>query len=144
MTSPVDPLVEEATRRSAVVWVLPSGATREHPVWHLWRAGRMYVVTGGREQPLPELTEALVIVRSKEKQDDRVVQWRASIDRVEPGTPLWDEVVPLLSAARLNAVDAADQPARWARESRVLRFTPTGETVPSGDGYFPAPAPATR
>jgi hypothetical protein len=132
-------LLEEATRRSAVVWVVPAGSDREHPVWHLWHQGALYVVIGGAEQPLPWTPTSLVVVRSKEKQADRLMQWQAAVAPVEPGTPLWDEVVPLLSARRLNAPDGTAQQQRWARESTVLCFTPTGETVPAGDASYAAP-----
>ena len=131
----VPALVEEATRRSAVVCIAPDGADRAVPVWHLWHEGRAYVVTGGLEQPLPggaALRRAVVVVRSKAKQNDRLVQWVADVEQVLPGTPLWDEVVPLLHAKRLNPPDGDAQPARWARESVVLRLTPTGELVPVG------------
>ena len=129
-------LVEEATRRSAVVWVTGPevvGAARAHPVWHLWHDGAAYVVTGGLEQPLPDVVpgaRAVVAVRSKATQSDRLVQWVAEVDAVAPGTSEWDEVVPLLHAKRLNPPDGEQQPQRWARESVVLRLTPTGETVP--------------
>lgn len=117
-------LVAEATRRSGVVWVTAGGAA---PVllWHLWHDDRMYVVGEGQEQPLP-LTggRALVTVRSKASQSDRVVEWCADIDVVAPGTPAWQQVAPLLAARRLNAPDAFGQAERWALESTVLRFTP--------------------
>jgi len=35
--------------------------------------------------------------------------------------------VPVLHAQRLNAPDGQEQPARWARESRVLTLLPDGE-----------------
>jgi hypothetical protein len=128
----VPPLVEEATRRSAVVWISGEG-DRAVPVWHLWHEGRAYVVHGGLEQPLPGVApgrRAVVVVRSKATQSDRLVQWVADVSAVEPGTPAWDEVVPLLHAKRLNPPDGAAQPERWARSSTVLRLTPTGELVP--------------
>ena len=121
-------LIEEATRRSGVVWVTPDGADRAQPVWHLWQDGAMYVVTGGIEQPLEVTALATVTVRSNATQADRVVTWVADVSPVPPASPLWDEVVPLLHAKRLNAPDGEEQPQRWARESTVLRFTPTGET----------------
>ena len=122
-------LIEEATRRSGVVWVTPDGADRGQPVWHLWHDGAMYVVTGGIEQPLEPAVRATVVVRSNAKQADRLVTWVADVEPVPPGSPLCDKVVPLLHAKRLNAPDGEDQPVRWARESVVLRFTPTGETI---------------
>jgi hypothetical protein len=130
----VDVLIEEATRRSGLVWVTPDGTDRAHPVWHLWHDGAMYVVTGGIEQPLPSCTRAVVAVRSRERQGDLLVAWVADVAAVAPGTPTWDEVVPLLHTKRLNAPDGEDQPARWSREGMVLRFVPTGETVPAGSG----------
>jgi hypothetical protein len=129
----VPAIVEEATRRSAVVWVSAPGSDRAAPVWHLWHEGRAYVVHGGLEQPLPGVSagdRVVVLVRSKATQSDRLVQWVAHAASVEPGTPLWDEVVPLLHAKRLNPPDGAAQPDRWARESTVLQLTPTGELVP--------------
>lgn len=120
-------LIAEATRRSGVVWVTPAGADHAHPVWQLWHDGDMYVVTGGLEQPLPPMTRAWISVRSKEKQADLLVTWAADVTVVGPADPRWHEVVPLLHPRRLNAPDGEQQPARWARESTVLRFHPTGE-----------------
>ena len=140
-------LVEEATRRSAVVWVELDGGDRPRAVWHLWHDGRAWLVTGGSEQPLPgagTATRAVVAVRSKDRQADRLVQWVADVARVEPGSQDWDEVVPLLHAQRLNAPDGDQQPARWARESVVLRLTPTGEEVATEGDDWSAVPPCSR
>ena len=123
-------LVQEATRRSGVVWVeLPGRAPR--PVWHLWHDGSLYTVVGGLEQALADPgPTAVVIVRSKDTQNDQVVRWGAEVSQVRPGSPLWNEVVPLLHARRLNPPDGAAQPARWAASSLVLRLMPTGSLPP--------------
>ena len=126
----VPALIAEATRKSAVVWVQVDSDSAPRPVWHVWHEDRMYVVTGGIEQPLPVSDRAVVAVRSKDRQGDLLVRWVATVSAVAPGTEQWEAVVPLLHAARLNAPDGEEQPARWARESAVLCFTPTGETVP--------------
>ena len=102
----------------------PEGWEREHPVWHVWHDGRAYVVTGGAEQPFPPCERAVVVVRSRARQGDRVAEWTAQVAAVDVGSPEWDEVVPLLHARRLNAPDGEEQPARWARESTVLRLRP--------------------
>ena len=121
---PVPTLVAEATRRSGVVWVSADGAS-PRLVWHLWHDDAMYVVGGGDEQELPPLEDrAVVVVRSKASQSDRVVEWAADVTPVLPGTPLWDEVVPRLAVERLNAPSADDLPARWAASSTVLRLAP--------------------
>jgi hypothetical protein len=95
-------------------------------VWHLWHDGSAYVLGGGEEQELPVSPgdEAVVTVRSAASQSGVVVRWPAQVTPVEPGSPLWEEVVPLLAAARLNAPAGAD--ARWADECVVLRLAPPG------------------
>jgi hypothetical protein len=128
------PLVEEATRRSGLVWVRPDGADRACPVWHAWHDGCAWLVVGGSEQDPPGLADAgraQVLVRSHERRSGLLVTWTAEVERVLPGTPEWEQGVPALHAARLNAADGEQQPQRWARESTVLRLRPTGqERVP--------------
>jgi len=130
----VDALVEEATRRSSVVWVaLDDGPLRA--VWHVWHDGCAYVVTGGLEQELPgagTASRAHVVVRSRERRSGVVVAWVGDVEPVAPGSEEWDAVVPVLHAARLNAPDGEDQPRRWARESTVLRLRPTARSGSGG------------
>lgn len=116
-------LIAEATRRSGVVWVGGSGGD-PRMLWHVWHDGAAYVVGGGPEQELPvgPGEQARVVVRSKAAQAGVVVEWPADVSTVEPGTPLWDEVVPLLAAERLNAPPG--QLDRWAQECVVLRLAP--------------------
>ena len=117
-------LIAEATRRSGVVWVSADGSA-PRLVWHVWHADALYLVGGGSEQQLPELGDrAVVVVRSKASQSDRVVTWEADVAPVPPGTPLWDEVVPLLVGERLNAPSVEELPELWARECVVLRLVP--------------------
>ncbi len=126
---PVQPIVDEATKRSSVLWLDVAGAAQPQPMWHLWQDGVAYVVTGGLEQPWPGdalATTAVVLVRSRERQGDLLVRWEAAVAHVEPGTPLWDEVVPVLHAKKMNRVDGEQQPDRWARECTVRSLTPTG------------------
>jgi hypothetical protein len=119
-------LIAEATRRSGVVWVSADGTDPEL-VWHLWHGDALYLVGGGPEQELPELQDrAVVVVRSKASQSDQVVRWEAAVSPVEPGTPLWDEVVPLLVAERLNTPSIEGLAQQWASESQVLRLAPRG------------------
>jgi hypothetical protein len=129
---PASPLVEEATRRSSLVWVRPAGAARAWPVWHAWHDGCAWLVVGGGEQDLQEIGDAAradVLVRSHERRSGLLVVWTADVEQVLPGTPEWEQGVPVLHAARLNAADGEQQPQRWARESTVLRLRPTGEEL---------------
>jgi hypothetical protein len=126
-------LVEEAAKKSGVIWVRPLDAapSSAQAAWHAWLDGAAYVVTGGAEQRLPAIdtaTEVVVTVPSKDK-GGRLVTWVARPSLVEPGSAQWDAAVPVLHAKRLNAPDGEAQPARWARESRVIRLEPTGEVL---------------
>jgi hypothetical protein len=145
-------LVEEACRKSGLLWLTPTGSARAQAAWHAWLDGAAYVVTDGVEQPLPGVTSGLpvkVTVRSKDT-GGRLVTWIAVPEDVAPGSEEWDTAVKALAAKRLNAPDGEQQPQRWARESRVLRLAPTGEVVelpgslPAGSGAAAPPAsPAT-
>ena len=136
-------LVEEATKKSGMLWLALPGLPQPRTAWHIWHVregaeGAAYVVTGGIEQPLPGLPEAervAVTVRSKDK-GARLVSWIAAVAQVEPGSEEWEAVVPLLAKARLNAPDGEHQTERWAKEAYVIRLTPTGET-PEAPGSLP-------
>ncbi|MEO3975918.1 hypothetical protein [Streptomyces sp. CAU 1734] len=147
-TSPLGPaLVEEATKKSGLVWVRGEGP--ERALWHLWHEGAMYLIgDGGDEQPLPGLTDggtAEVTVRSKDK-GGRLIAWAASVREVEPRSELWETVAPELKGKRLNAVDSDGVLDRWARDCRLLCLTPVSSTTDLPDGSLaaaPADSPVT-
>ncbi|MFF6951403.1 hypothetical protein ACFZAD_22465 [Streptomyces iakyrus] len=140
-------LVEEATKKSGLVWVQgPDGPARA--LWHVWHEGAACLVGDGPgEQPLPGLAdgaEATVTVRSKDK-GGRLVTWTARVTQLAPGSEAWDAAVAELKGKRLNAPDGEAMPERWARECRVLRLEPTGATAPLPDDSLsepPLPSPA--
>ena len=142
-------LIEEASKKSGLIWVRPAGQGHHaQAVWHVWQDGAAWVLTGGIEQPLPDLGErAYVTVRSKDK-GSRLLTWVADVSRIEPGSPEWDAVVPTLVAKRLNLPDGEEAPQRWARESTLWRLTPTGgvtETpdAPTTTSHAVAPPPSS-
>lgn len=123
-------LVEEATKKSGLIWVRgPEGTSRS--LWHVWHDGAACLVGGGpQEQPLDGLAltgggSATVSVRSKDK-GGRLVAWPAHVQEPEPESELWQETVAELKGKRLNAPDAETITERWARECRVLRLVPAG------------------
>jgi hypothetical protein len=145
-------LVAEICKKTALVWVRPVGTDRPQALWHGWVDGAVHVVAGGQEQPLtgvPDGTEVDVTARSKDT-GGRVVTFRAVARDLEPGSEAWDTVVAELHGKRLNAPDGEGQPARWARESRVVRLEPADRLV-EGPGRLshrshaaePVPSPAT-
>ena len=131
-------LVEEACRKSALVWLRPIGTDRSQAVWHVWVDGAVHVVTGGIEQPLPDLedgSEVDVTARSKDTWG-RVATFRATVRTLTPEDAGWEAAVTELHAKRLNPPDGEAQPDRWARESRVVRIEPTGRLV-ERPGHLP-------
>lgn len=126
-------LVDEACRKSSLLWLRPAGAARATAVWHVFTDGAPHVVGGGREQPLPDFREGdevEITVRSKDT-GGRLVRGTATVHLIPPGSEAWDRVVPELHAKRLNPPDGENQPARWARESTVVRLEPTGRLLES-------------
>ncbi|RPF36058.1 hypothetical protein [Streptomyces sp. TLI_185] len=141
-------LVEEATKKSGLIWVRgPGSAARA--LWHVWHEGAACVVGDGPgEQPLPGLADgggAEVTVRSKDK-GGRLVSWPAKVVELTPGSEEWEAAAAELKGKRLNAPDGEAMTGRWARECRVLRLEPAGASAPLPDGSLaeaPLPSPAT-
>ncbi|GAA1425907.1 hypothetical protein GCM10009601_33690 [Streptomyces thermospinosisporus] len=141
-------LIEEATKKSGLVWVRAAGAPAARALWHVWHEGAACVVGDGPgEQPLPGLVDggtAEVTVRSKDK-GGRLISWTAKVVELPAGGEEWAAAVAELKGKRLNAPDGEAMPERWARECRVLRLEPTGETAPLPDASLaepPLPSPA--
>jgi hypothetical protein len=141
-------LVEEATKKSGLIWVKGPGVPAR-ALWHAWHEGAACVVGDGPgEQPLPGLTDgatAEVTVRSKDK-GGRVVSWTATVVELAPESGAWESAVAELKGKRLNAPDGEAMPERWRRECRVLRLEPTGGTLPLPEDSLaeaPLPSPAT-
>ncbi|MFJ9349012.1 hypothetical protein [Streptomyces sp. NPDC101237] len=141
-------LVEEATKKSGLIWVRGAGEAAARAVWHAWADGAVCLVGDGSEQPLTGLadgTSAEVTVRSKDK-GGLLVVWTAAVTELSAGSPAWDAAVAELKGKRLNAPDGEAMTDRWARECRVLLLRPTGATRPLPTGSLaapPLPTPAT-
>ncbi|MET7857262.1 hypothetical protein ABZS81_08540 [Streptomyces sp. NPDC005318] len=141
-------LVEEATKKSGLIWVRGTGPTRA--LWHVWHEGAAHLVGDGPgEQPLPAgLTDgsvAEVTVRSKDK-GGRLIAWTAAVTELAPHSEEWEVAVAELKGKRLNAPDAEQMTERWARECRVLRLTPGDSRTELPDvshAAAPLPTPAT-
>src|SRR3954453_8622727 len=104
MTSEHAALIEEATKKSGLVWV------NGRAMWHAWIGGAMYVLCGGPiEQPVPPGLAggavASVTVRSKDK-GGRLVGWQGRAALVAAGSEQWQAAVAELRTKRLNAADA--------------------------------------
>ncbi|MEV7725519.1 hypothetical protein AB0P15_12380 [Streptomyces sp. NPDC087917] len=139
-------LVEEASKKSGLIWVRGTGADRA--LWHAWLDGAAHVLGDGPgEQPFPGLADgsaAEVTVRSKDK-GGRLVAWTAAVRELVPGSEPWEAAVAELKGKRLNAPDSERMTERWARECRLLRLEPVAvaDGLPSGSlAAAPLPSPA--
>ncbi|MEU8435059.1 hypothetical protein AB0F18_19455 [Streptomyces sp. NPDC029216] len=128
-------LVEEASKKSGLIWVRGMGADRA--LWHAWVDGAAHVLGDGPgEQPFPGLADgaaAEVTVRSKDK-GGRLVAWTAAVREIAPRTGPWETAVAELKGKRLNAPDSEEMTERWARECRLLRLEPVAvaDRLPEG------------
>ncbi|MBW5485252.1 hypothetical protein [Streptomyces bambusae] len=139
-------LVEEATKKSGLIWVRGTGPDRA--LWHAWVDGAAHVLGDGPgEQPFPGLADgatAEVTVRSKDK-GGRLVAWTAKVSELRPHGEEWEAAVAELKGKRLNAPDSEEMTQRWARECRLLRLEPAEvhEALPGGSlAAHPLPSPA--
>ncbi|MGW0903737.1 hypothetical protein [Streptomyces sp. NPDC002853] len=133
-------LVEEATKKSGLIWVRGEGPARA--LWHVWHEGAACLIGDGPgEQPLPGLVDggtAEVTVRSKDK-GGRLIAWTAKVTELAPRSEAWEAAVAELKGKRLNAPDGEQMPQRWADECRVVRLTPQDTITDLPDGSLAAP-----
>ncbi len=130
-------LVDEAGRKSSVLWVAVPGATQPLGAWHVWLDGAAVVVHEGDEQKLPGLRDtgrAELVLRSKDK-GGLLVQVPVRVVPLEPGTDAWESAVAALHAARQSAPDGEAQPARWAATCLVTRLEPDGPATEAPGAY---------
>ncbi len=119
-------LVAELARKSGLLWV--AYADRTHPVWHEWVDDAVYVVVGGTEQPLPDIVKqstVTLLLRSKATRF-LIAAAEAEVQVIAPNDDAWERVTTALRNGRLNLRDRGTATERWARESTVVRFVPTG------------------
>ncbi|MFI9327329.1 hypothetical protein ACIGZJ_07230 [Kitasatospora sp. NPDC052868] len=131
-------LLEEAAKKSGLLWVRADGQEQSRALWHAWHDGAVVVVGDGAEQPLHGLTAgagAVVTVRSKDK-GGRLTGWSARVCEPAPQSEAWLGAVEELKGKRLNAPDTDTIADRWARECRVLRLEPVG-TLTEHPGAMP-------
>lgn len=127
-------LVEEATKKSGLVWVRPEGAAAARALWHVWHEGAACLVGDGPgEQPLSGLADggrAEVTVRSKDK-GGRLVSWTARVVQLAPGGEAWDAAVAELKEAAQRSRRRGDDRALGPGVPRP---------APGADGHHAAAA----
>lgn len=145
-------MIDEALKKSALIWLVREPPRPEHAYWHAWVDGRAYLLTGPGEQPDPDLHEGellRVVVRSKDTVQ-RLLVLDATADRLQADDADWEAATAALAAGRLNLRHAEQAPARWAGDpaTAIYRLT-LGTELVEGPGQYAdiahraAPAPTT-
>jgi len=126
-------LVADLAKKSGLVWV--SYGHRSHAVWHEWVDGGVCVVSGGSEQPLPDIERHKTVTLQLRSKSSRalVAEAEAGVEVITTDSEHWETVTNALKAGRLNLADSDNAIARWARESIVVRLVPTGVVRLAGD-----------
>ena len=123
----VPTLAAELARVTGVSWVRAGG--RSSPVWHAWSDGALCLVSGGAEQPLPEIEDGArveVVMRSKDT-GGRLLTWTGTASVVRPGDEAWGRTTAALVERRQNLPDPAAAAEVWARDSVVRRADPSAD-----------------
>ncbi len=121
-----DAPVQEALKKSTILWMRWEAGSEKHtmPVWFVNDKGRIYVLSGERQQTLPgaaELRECDVIVRWKGK-NVRIAEIPAAVKVIEPG-PEWDQAAEKIAEKRLNIPGLPEETARrWREECIILEL----------------------
>jgi hypothetical protein len=115
--------VQEALKKSTIIWMRWETGSEQHtmPVWYVNDKGRIYVLSGERQQTIPgaaELRECDVILRWKGK-NARIAEIPAAVKVIEPG-PEWDQAAEKIAEKRLNIPGLPEETARRWREECVI------------------------
>lgn len=122
------PAVQESLKKSTIIWLrwkAEDGELRTMPVWFVMDQGKIYVISGERQQTIPgaeRLRSADVILRWKGK-NAQVAEIPADVRIVPPG-PEWDTLAEKIAEKRLNIPGVPEDTARrWRDECQILELT---------------------
>ena len=137
MAEPVDDatasaLIAELGKKTSVCWLRYSvygWPATEHAVWHVWHDDALLLVSGGTEQPIPDLEDAEwveVIMRSKDN-GGRLVTWIGVPRRVMPDSPEWAASAAALASERISIASSVRDSQASGRSTRW--FSGSSRTV---------------
>ncbi len=133
-------LIDEAMKKSALIWIRTPQSPAGRAVWHAWAGGHAFVVSGGDEQPDPGFAvgRAVVVVRSKET-TSRLLAFTADVSVAGADDADWALATTELAKARLNLRGAGDAARRWQDRTMysITRLTPVGTGLVEGPGHYP-------
>jgi hypothetical protein len=126
--------VDQALSKSTIAWLeipQPDGSKANAAVWYGYENGRVYVLSGPGEQPVPGIEVAgqvRLIARSKDVQS-RVGEVDCTIEVLRKG-PEWDRIArDILVGRRLNLRDGEGAVARWRETCEIYVLTPVAVPI---------------
>lgn len=126
----LDKSIQESLKKSTIVWLRwrdSEDQERTMPVWFVFQDGKLYVISGERQQTVPDaerLRRAEIIIRWKGHGNARVAELPVDVRIIRPG-PEWDPIAEKLAEKRLNTPGAPEDTARrWRDDCVILELTP--------------------
>lgn len=121
--------IQESLKKSTIFWMRWKTDGREvtMPVWYVFdqKAGRIYVLSGERQQSLPgaeRIRECDVILRWKGK-NSSVAELPAQVRVITGADPEWTEIADKIAEKRLNIPGLPEDTARrWRDECVILEL----------------------
>jgi len=124
----MDKAIQESLKKSTIVWLRWTDANRVEqtmPVWFIVQDGKMYFVSGERQQTVPgvrDIRKAHVVLRWKGR-NARVADIPVSVKVLDHG-PEWDAVGEKLAEKRLNTPGAPeDLASRWQDDCDIVQLS---------------------
>jgi hypothetical protein len=123
----ISPAVQESLKKSTIIWLRwnDGGQDQTMPVWFVMDQGKIYVLSGERQQTIPgaeRLRRCDVILRWKGK-NAQVAEIPADV-RIVPLGPEWDTIGEKIAEKRLNIPGLPEDTARrWRDECHILELT---------------------
>ncbi|MGH9194865.1 MAG: hypothetical protein ACRD1T_03890 [Acidimicrobiia bacterium] len=124
---PTEAAIQEAFKKSDIIWVHPNTSTRPIPCWFVLKEGKAYVLSGERQQIVPgaeRIKNARVTARWKMR-DASLAEFDAAVRVITARDSEFDEIGELMVSKRQSVVGSVEENvARWKRECVILELTP--------------------
>lgn len=124
---PIGAAIEEAFRKSDIIWVHPNTSDRPIPCWFVLKEGKAYVLSGERQQIIPRadrVRNARITARWKGR-DASLAEFDAAVRVLTARDPEFDEIGELMVGKRQSVTGSVEENvARWKRECVILELTP--------------------
>ncbi|MGH2811921.1 MAG: hypothetical protein ACRDI1_04320 [Actinomycetota bacterium] len=126
---PVDAAIDQGLKRSDILWMTPNTAPdRPIPCWFVYRDGKAYVLSGERQQIIPNaarVRDAHVVTRWKMR-DAALVDFDAAVRLITANERQeFEDIAELLLNKRQSVTGTREENLeRWLRECVILELTP--------------------